>query len=521
MKRRPKSLSASAMVALAACLVAICDAASLEEQGERVLRPPRFSPDYSGVVIPPNLAPLNFVIEEADVVRHKVRIIPVRGEPVEVSGKSNSVVIPLQPWKKLLEADAGQPLYMDVFVQNDKGGWRNFDRVTNAVSSDAIDGYLVYRLLRPAYNIYGTLGIYQRELGNYDERPLLENRSLEEGCLNCHTFLQHRPERMALHIRHKESGNPMLLIRSNEVTRVDKTSGYLAWHPSGRLLTFSVNRFALMFHTAGETRDLFDSASDLGIYRVDSNLVVTPPAIAQPDRLETWPSWAPDGRHLYLCSAPKLKMERYKQVRYDLMRVSYDIDHDRWGEPETVVSARETRLSAAEPRVSPDGRWLLFCLAPYGNFPPYQAGSDLYLLDLSSRQMRRLEINSDQSDAWHCWSSNGRWVVFSSKRRDGLFTRPYFSHVDQEGRFSKPLLLPQRDPSFYDSFVRTYNLPELIQSPVTVTPDELARGALKPRRVLKPGIVAAPVSQGPPTEHEAEEGRSADEKGGQGARKPE
>jgi len=141
----------------------------------------------------------------------------------------------------------------------------------------------------------------------------------------------------------------------------------------------------------------------------------------------------------------------------------------------------------------------------------------LYLLNLAtnSNTPRRLEINSAQADSWHCWSSNGRWVVFSSKRRDGLFTRPYLTHMDSTGNFSKPLLLPQKDPTFYDSFTRTYNLPELIQEPVTVSPAELARAALKPRVTLKP----QPVPSGPnaelPPVHEPDEGRSTVGGGGQ------
>ena len=490
-------------------LVATANAAS-PPAAEAIHRQPRLFPDYTEVVLPPNIAPLNFAIEEPDLRRHHLRIIPSRGAALETTGKSASVDIPLAPWKELVQANAGQPIHFEIRIQNREGRWKIFDRVTNTVSADSIDGHLVYRLLRPVYNIYGTMGIYQRDLQTFQERPVLENRNLEDGCVNCHTFLRHQPQPMALHIRHKGAGNPLLLVQSNEVTRVNKTAGYLAWHPSGRLLTFSVNRFALLFHTTGETRDLFDGASDLGIYRVDSNVVVTPPAMARPDRAETWPSWSPDGRHLYFCSAPKLKLERFKQIRYDLMRVAYDIEQDRWGEPETVVSALDSGLSAAQPRVSPDGRWLLFCLSPYGNFPAYSPGSDLYLMDLSTRQMRRLEINSDQSDAWHGWSSNGRWIVFSSKRRDGVFTRPYFSHMDQEGRFSKPFVLPQRDPRFYDSFVKVYNIPEFIESPVTVTQAQLARGALRPKRVLDPLTEPALSSGEPPIKHEAEEGRSTE-----------
>jgi hypothetical protein len=473
---------------------------------EAVSRPPQLSPDYTGLVLPPNIAPLNFSIQAPDIIAHQVRIHSTHGRAIELAGASSRVEIPLRPWKELLQANPGQPIYIDVRARNREGSWETYERVTNTISSDPIDGHLVYRLVNPVYSIYGQMGIYQRDLGTFKEEPLLVNRSFERGCVNCHTFLQHRPDQMALHIRHKGAGNPMLLVTSNQVARVDRTSGYLAWHPSGRLLATSVNRFSLFFHTIGETRDLYDAASDLSVYWVHSNLVVTPPAIAKPDRLETWPAWAPDGQYLYFCSAPKLRMERFRQVRYDLMRVAYDIARDQWGEPEVVVSARDTRQSAAQPRISPDGRWLLFCLAPYGNFPAYQRGSNLYLMDLHTRQMRPLEVNSDQSDSWHAWSSNGRWIVFSSKRRDGLFTRPYISHFTEDGRVSKPFILPQQDPDFYDSFGRTYNLPEFVQSPVTLPSKELARGIFNPRQVFKP---ASSRSDGEKEEHDADEGRSA------------
>lgn len=77
------------------------------------------------------------------------------------------------------------------------------------------------------------------------------------------------------------------------------------------------------------------------------------------------------------------------------------------------------------------------------------------------------EINSDNVDSFHTWSSTGRWLVFSSKRLDGLWARPFFAHFDPEtGHFSKPFLLPQKEPDFYDTFTYTYNLPELIKAPV-------------------------------------------------------
>jgi hypothetical protein len=168
------------------------------------------------------------------------------------------------------------------------------------------------------------------------------------------------------------------------------------------------------------------------------------------------------------------------------VRVAFDIERNLWGTPEIVVSASETGLSAAQPRVSPDGRWLLFCLAKYGNFPIYQPSSDLYLMDLQDLRYRRLEINSDEAETWHSWSGNSRWVVFSSKRGNGLFARPHFSYVDEHGGFQKPFVLPQGDPHFYDACIQTFNLPEFVESPVGVSSRELARAVLRPKQRLTP-----------------------------------
>ncbi len=466
-----------------------CASADGEGGGLPADRSPRLSPDYAGVTIPPNLAPLNFVVAEPGA-RYRATWSGPTGGSVSASSKSGVLRFASRGWRDLLRANTGGEIWLEVSVADPQGRWSRYDRVTNLVARETIDGTLVYRRLKPLYNIYRTLGIYQRDLETFDERPVLENTRFDRGCLNCHTFLNHTPETMALHVRKPGTANPMLLVRSNRVAQVARTLGYLSWHPSGRLLAFSSNKLSLFFHTTGETRDVFDADSDLGIYRVDSNTVFTPPAIALPDRNETWPCWAPDGRHLYYCSAPKLERRQYREVRYDLVRVGYDLEHDTWGPREVMVAAAETQLSACQPRLSPDGRFLVFVLAPYGNFPIYQPAADLYLMDLREGTRRRMELNSAAADSWHCWSSNGRWLVFSSKRRDGLFARPYFSYIDREGRSSKPFLLPQEDPGYFDECLQTLNVPELVARPVSLPQARFAEAILKPDVVLTP---AAPT----------------------------
>ena len=122
-------------------------------------------------------------------------------------------------------------------------------------------------------------------------------------------------------------------------------------------------------------------------------------------------------------------------------------------------------------------------MCEYGCFPIYQESSDIYLMDLNTGQYHKLAINSEYAESWHSWSSNSRWLAFSSKRRDGLFTRTYFTHVDDAGKASKPFLLPQKDPTYYDTLVKTYSVPELVTGPVTGNNRSLGRAARSDDRI--------------------------------------
>jgi hypothetical protein len=147
-------------------------------------------------------------------------------------------------------------------------------------------------------------------------------------------------------------------------------------------------------------------------------------------------------------------------------------------------------MSICEPKTSPDGHYLLFCMLNYGAFPPVQSSSDLYLMELGSGKYRRLECNSQSSEAWHCWSSNSRWIVFASKRDNPLLARPYFSYIDSKGREHKPFVLPQKDPAFYDTWLKTYNVPELVSGPITIMQEELL-GAIAPDGAAPGGLPKA------------------------------
>ena len=84
------------------------------------------------------------------------------------------------------------------------------------------------------------------------------------------------------------------------------------------------------------------------------------------------------------------------------------------------------------------------------------------------------ELNSPDVESWHCWSSNGHWVIFSSRRTDGNFTRPFIAHHDGNGHFTRPFELPQDNPQYHRQFLRSYNIPEFLSGPVTIRPQDFA-----------------------------------------------
>jgi len=173
----------------------------------------------------------------------------------------------------------------------------------------------------------------------------------------------------------------------------------------------------------------------------------------------------------------KIPPENYDKLKYDLRRIRYDARNNSWGRVETVLSAEQTGLSILLPRISPNGRFLLFCMCDYGCFPTFQPSSDLYIMDLSTGRYQSIAVNSKYSESWHSWSSNSRWIAFSSKRQDGLFTRTYISYIDDNGKAHKPFVLPQRDPIYYDSLLKTYSVPELVNDRVRVSKSLLGRAA--------------------------------------------
>lgn len=297
---------------------------------------------------------------------------------------------------------------------------------------------------------------------------------------------------MAIGFRSQQGVGTVLAI-NGEVKKIDAKWGYTSWHPSGKMAIYSVNKVRQFFHGVSmEVRDVVDLDSAIVYYDIQKQKVSTTAELSDINRQESYPTWTPDGKWLYFCSAPILWTDRdkmppmeYDQVKYDLKRIRYDIETDTWSKSETILAAKDTGKSILLPRITPDGNFLVFSMCDYGCFPIYSPSSDLYIMDIRTGNWEKMqnEVNSRYSESWHSFSSNGRWMAFSSKRMGGLFTRTFFCHLDQNGKPSKPFVLPQKDPLRYDSLLQTFSVPELIKSPVQVSQRKIAKTIMGKEKV--------------------------------------
>ncbi len=486
-----------APILLLAALLTACGhkQAQLPTEYTSVPEEAEISPDYKGIILPPNLAPLTFHVADnmADEVVWQLK--GAKGELLTASEAGE----PLQPdtaaWRTLLDTHRGETLTATLYAHRPQG-WVRYADWTITVAPEDIDRYLSYRLIEPGYELYRQLGLYQRDLTNYEETVIYENNRVYEQennhCINCHNYQAYDTRNMLFHVRANHGGT--VVIKDGKAEKIALkhdsilTSGvYPTWHPTLPLVAFSTNRTGQAFHMKhAEKIEVLDEESDLFLYDAEAKTVQM--VLTGSQAMETFPHWAPTGDRLYYCCAatPDLLtvpdsirqmhvLTHYDSLHYNVMAMDFDPTTRRFGTPETVIDCAAEGLSASVPRVSPDGRFVLYTAGDYGQFHIWHRTSDLWVKDLTRDSVYVLTETSapDAPDSYHTWSSNGRWIVFASRRDDGNFSRVYIAYFDHEGRGHKAFLLPQADPHHNTLRLKSYNVPELTRSAVRTTPSNL------------------------------------------------
>ena len=295
---------------------------------------------------------------------------------------------------------------------------------------------------------------------------------------------------MLFHVRKANGGT--VIVNDGKISKVNLKRDYTisagvypAWHPSAKLIAFSTNLTRQAFHTQNPNKiEVYDEASDLILYDVvtDSVSVISNDSTL----LEVYPTWSPDGKYLYYCKSVPLPEEMcdkdirttYPKIQYNLYRRSFDMASHNFGEEELVYDAASQDKSATLPRISPDGRYLLFAQGQYGCFHIRHSDADIICMPLDNQVPSDIDLTGFNSkgfaDSYPTWSSNGCWIMTSSRRGDGNFSRIYISYF-KNGKAEKAFMLPQEDPEQNTYRLKCYNRPEFMVEPVRITPNEFSK----------------------------------------------
>lgn len=477
----------------ASCGVSHPDVPSNSEKVDTI---PTIYPDYTDVIVPCNIAPLNFMLTDSLFTACVARFTSADGS-VQTYGDGTKVIIPQDEWEKMKKESLGKDIKVEVFCQN-KDKWMAYKPFSITISTDSIDPYVSYRLIQPSYLLYDKMNISQRNVENFEERVIFNNKvacnDKKGQCINCHSYQNYRTDNMLFHVRVTNGGTVFVhngkTKKVSNLKRGNMISGgvYPAWHPNQSLVAFSTDITHQWFHTSHVNKiEVFDEVSDLVLYDVDEDKVTT--IAADSTRMEVFPTWSPDGKYLYYCSADKWTPDStntgdyrldYQTLRYNLYRRTFDLSSRNFGPEELVYQADSLGRSVSLPRISPNGRYLVVAEGDYGYFNIWHHESDIRILDLKALAIVPSEgMNSvNYAESYPSFSSNGKWIMCASRRDDGNYSRIYFAYFDGQ-KAHKAFLLPQADPEQNILRLLSYNRPEFTIEPVKVSFQEFASAVKK------------------------------------------
>ena len=454
-------------IALACIIAASCSGSTCYED-----MLPEIYPDYIGVTIPAGMAPMNFNLPDS-YDRVFVRVVGGKGGQIKVRGKWAD--FPVRKWHSLTAENAGDTLRFTVLGRKD-GRWTQWRDFVMYVSDSPLTDYgVTYRKIAPGYTTYSRIGLYQRNIHNFKEYPIIESTLTPGQCMGCHTSNATDPSQYLFHLRGRHGATYIQQHGVGEwvTTKTDETIGNMAysyWHPDGRWVAGSINPVRQAFWT-GDQRliEVFDLESDIVILDMEDHTLSVDPRLATKEYFETTPVFTPDGKTMYFGRSEAHSVPREtEKIRYDLLRAPFDAETGEVGPFETVIPAASEGHSVTFPRPSYDGRWLMYCQADFSIFPIDHKEADLWIMDLETGDKRPItEVNSDFSESFHNWSSDSRWFLFCSRRDDGLYVQVYLSSIDERGNCTKPFVLPQKNPGkYYHSTLYSFNVPDFTKSKV-------------------------------------------------------
>ena len=353
-------------------------------------------------------------------------------------------------------------------------------------------------------NAVGLIGWRLRDVSRPESRLLLSN---VPTCTNCHSFSSDgNILGMDLDGPNGDKGSYVLAPITREMvignedviswnsfsdkSAKQKTIGFLSRvSPDGNYVVTTLNEemFVTNFMDYRFLQVFYPTRGILGYYARLSDEIRALPGADDPDFVHCDPVWTPDGKTLVFARAEakdaygedRTLPERANDpgetpIQYDLCRIAFD--DGRGGRPEPVTGASANGMSNTFPKVSPDGKWIVFVKCRNGQL--MRPDSTLWIVPVGGGTARKMRCNTRLMNSWHSFSPNGRWMVFSSKANTP-YTQMFLTHIDEEGNDSPPVLVPNSTAAN-----RAVNLPEFVNRPY----EELVRIQVKALDHLQHGL---------------------------------
>lgn len=481
------------------------------------------SPSYkNGIVIPPNIAPLSFVSADHKLTITEVSFYsPTAGDSLTIKpwGKAFSGQ-QIQQWHALLQKSAGKEILVYITATDNEKSIR-FKPLQWFVAVDSTDPYLIYRSSIYEDASYNHLYIEQRNIENFDTKRLLDNSLMNNNCMNCHACSGNDINNMMVHLRGSISGT--LLVKNGVPHKIKVPSQYTSlrlvypsWSNKSGLLAFSTNQVYSKHFSTPNKKGIatVDTLGDIVVLDTKTLELFSCPELTSDEFDDVFPCWATDNRSLFFCRTPvsgsraflaAIKhlqdkratdlsnlssrfyrpnadflsvnkgetIENVNALRADLMQIDFDPKTRTFSNLRCVAQFSKMEKSVSMPFAHPSGDFIVVSLLPVTSFS-VQVMGDLYKVYLKDSSTSgkvplgvecgyRIEpietLNTEGSETFHTFSSNGHWMAFASNRETFSIAELYLSYVDSAGNFSKAFVLPQKEPDFYSRNTRAFLFP--------------------------------------------------------------
>jgi len=398
-------------------------------------------------------------------------------------------------WTMIKTHSSAKDAQISVIGLNQKGDAISSGAVSIKTSKDPVGDSIFYREVPlPFIDAVKDPSQIRWRFGSVNslERPPIVLEKLPV-CGNCHSFsgdgqtlgldVDYGNDKGGYAILDVEKDmvlNDEKIITWSDYKREDEelTFGLLSQvSPDGRYVISTVKDRAVFVATPGiEYSQLFFPIKGiLVVYDRETQTYTALPGADDPDYVQSNPTWSPDGKYVVFARAktyqkpsiadatsvllneqdvPEFTEDR-EPYKYDLYRVPFN--GGKGGKAEPIEGASNNGKSNFFAKFSPDGKWIVYTQAE--NYMLLMPDSELYIIPAEGGEARRLRANTDNMNSWHSFSSNSRWLVFSSKANTP-YTQLFLTHIDEDGNSTPPVVLDR-----FTGEDRAANIPEFVPLP--------------------------------------------------------